>query len=45
MYPDTYVFYHVFYGMATVSRIDKMLDFFAEYSLFCMALSQERPII
>jgi len=33
------------YGVATVSRIDKLYVFFAEYSLFYRAVLQKRPII
>ena len=32
------------YGVATISRLHKMVSF-AEYSLFCKALLQKRPII
>jgi len=35
----------VFYGLATVSRIDQITGLLAEYSLFCRALSQKRPKI
>ena len=33
------------YGVATVSRIDNIISFFAEYRLFYRALLQKRPII
>jgi len=33
------------YGVATISRLLKMIGLFAEYSLFYRALLQKRPII
>ena len=33
------------YGVATVSKIDKIIDLFAEYRLFYRALLQKRPMI
>ena len=33
------------YGVATVSRIDKIIGLFAEYRLFYRFLLQKRPVI
>ena len=48
---NTHTLHHSFacrsqvYGVAMTSRLLKIMFFFAEYSLFCRAVLQKRPII
>jgi len=40
-----FVYEDIPYGVATISRLLKIIGLFAEYSLFYRALLQERPMI
>jgi len=47
-YGCVHVYIHIYvyaYGVATISRLFKIIGLFVEYSLFYRALLQKRPII